>query len=112
MKAFLQVFASRTIVFILIILLIIAMVVVTIMRDRILQLLGIINPWYEQKALENQCRERCSSWCTRHIGEPGTGWENIDLVLPRGEIKCEEVMFEALGDNMGNCTCGYNTSSL
>jgi hypothetical protein len=106
MKAFLQIFAQRYIAFIIIVLLLTVLVVVAIMRDRLLQSLGIINPYIEQKVLENNCHDRCASWCSVHLTEPGTAWENITLYLPRGEMECGDVMRDILGDDIGNCTCG------
>lgn len=106
MKAFLQIFVQRYVLIVIIVLLISALIVISIMRDRILQAIGVVNPYMEEKALESDCRDRCGSWCAQHIGEAGTGWEDITLYLPRGEVECVQVMRDILGDEIGSCECG------
>ena len=105
MKAFVQIFIQRYVLIIIVVLLLSALVVISIMRDRILMTLGVVNPYIEEKALQNQCNDKCSSWCAQHIGEAGTGWDDIRLFLPRGEIECVQVMRDILGDDIGNCSC-------
>lgn len=105
MKALITSVIQRYIVLIILILIISTMVVIVILKDRISQLVGVLNPWSEQKAIENMCHDKCSYWCRTHIGQPGTEWRDIVVVMPRGEIMCDEAMKEILGDDIGNCTC-------
>ena len=106
MRGFLQVFVQKYVVIIIVVLILSVLVVVSIMQDRVLQTLGVVNPLLEEKALENQCRERCTSWCSRHLGQPGTSWDELVLYLPRGEVECGEVMQGILGNFSGECKCG------
>ena len=105
MKALVASFIQRYIVLIMIVLIFSALVIIAILKDRILQFIGVLNPYAEQKALESMCRDRCSSWCKEHIMQQGTRWEDLTVKMPRGDIGCDEVMVEILGDFIGNCSC-------
>ena len=106
MKAILQIGLQRYVLLIIIVLLISVLVVISILKDRILITLGIVNPYIEEKALQKQCEDKCTSWCAQHIGETGTKWEDIRLLLPRGEVECVDVLKSILGDDIGTCECG------
>jgi len=105
MKAFLAVIIQKYLLLIIITLLLTALVVIAILKDRFLQLIGVVDPWAEMKALEAQCNDKCSYWCERHLDKPGTIWDKIELYLPRGNMTCDDVMREILGENIGNCSC-------
>lgn len=105
MKALIQGAIQKYIVLILIVLVISAMVVIFILKERLMQVLGIINPWFDLKVLENSCQDSCASWCLCHLGEGTIEWENFTASSEDIELRCDEVMQELLGEDIGECSC-------
>jgi len=88
-----------------IVLVVTILVVITVFNKQIAQFLATINPWSEEKAMYSLCQDKCSTYCTAHLGESGTEWTAMDITY-RGETKnCDDVMKKVLGDEKGTCKC-------
>ncbi len=94
-----------TIVIIAIVLLVTALVVTTIFGGQIAQFVGVLNPWAQKSISENLCYDRCASWCRGHAGDPGPAWSELEVDTQSGKINCDEIMREAMGEDIGSCEC-------
>ena len=98
---------TLTVVVIAIALVVTVLVVVTVFNKQIVQFLGVINPWSEEKVLESLCRDRCASYCGANVGESGTGWDKLQVTYQGVTKQCDEVMKSIFGENadIGTCKC-------
>jgi hypothetical protein len=94
-----------TIVIIAIVLLVVALVIMTIFTGQMASIIGFLNPWAQKTVSENLCYDSCASWCRGHIGEKSIEWSELKVDTQGGEKSCDSIMQEAMGDDIGKCTC-------
>ncbi len=94
-----------TIIIIAVVLLVAALVVMTIFSGQIAQFIGVLNPWSQQRISENLCYDQCASWCRAHAGEAGQEWSDVEVETQGGTRKCDSIMQEVMGDEIGSCQC-------
>ena len=65
---------TLTIVIIAIVLLVTALVIMTIFGSQMAKIMNILTPWVDTSLKENDCRNRCASWCLSHPSTASTAW--------------------------------------
>ncbi len=94
-----------TIVIIAIVLLVVALVIMTVFSGQMASIIGFLNPWAEKTVSENLCYDECASWCRGHVGDPSIDWKDLKVDTQSGEKTCDGIMTEAMGEDIGKCTC-------
>jgi hypothetical protein len=96
---------TLSIVVVAIALIVTVLVVTTVFNKEIANFVSILNPWAEEKSMENLCQDRCASYCRMNIGKAGTDWKDLGITIRGETTQCDEVMSSILGEDIGSCRC-------
>ena len=95
---------TLTIVIIAIVLLVTALVIMTIFGSQMAKIMNILTPWVDTSLKENDCRNRCASWCLSHPSTASTAWGAGDANNPGVGLSQEDAATceQKIG---ANCQC-------